>query len=331
MPVSTTSVFSDPDDFRAALHKEGNVSLHITAHGRFLARFTKLELYCVRLAAVEENLPRIGFLAVPPDMVLVSFPIGDRPPPIWGGIQLRNGAIMTIGRDHPVHVRTHGPCRWGAIWLPAAILAKHFHELTENALAIPPVAQLWRPPLATGRRLLQLHAAAIRAAEVRPETIVDAEAAHGMEQQLIDVLVECLAAGPSDEKIQTGHRDQGIAIRFEALLQTKQDRSVRAEELAAALGISARLLRTCCAENLGMSPMSYIRLLAMHSVHDVLHGGVPGLASVSRVAHCHGFRDLGRFAATYRSLFGELPSATLRRHSHRQVAYLPLRSRRSLA
>jgi AraC-like DNA-binding protein len=330
MPGSTTSVFGEPDDFQAALHKDGNVSLLITAHGRFLARLTEVKLYCIRLVAVEEHLPRIGFFAVPPDMVLMSFPIGDRPPPIWGGMRPTNGAIMTFGPDHRVHVRTHGPCRWGAIWLPADVLAGQFHKLTENALTIPAVAQ-WRPPYSAGRRLLRLHAAAIRAAEVRPETIVDAEAAHGMEQQLIDVLVECLSAGTSDEKIKTRDRDQGVAMRFEALLQTKHDRSLGAEELADALGISARLLRTCCAENLGMNPTSYIRLRAMHCVHDVLRGRVPGRASVSRVANCHGFRDLGRFAATYRSIFGELPSATLRRNSRRQMAHIAPPKWRSLA
>jgi AraC-like DNA-binding protein len=331
MPASTTSVFSEPDDFQAALHKEGNVSLLITAYGRFLARLTEVQLYCIRLAAVEEHLPRIGFLAVPPDMVLISFPIGDRPPPIWGGMRPTNGAIMTFGPDHRVHVRTHGPSRWGAIWLPADALTEHFHKLTENALTIPAAAQ-WRPPYAAGRRLLRLHAAAIRAAEVRPETIVDAEAAHGMEQQLIDVLVECLSAvGTSDEKIQTRGRNQGVAMRFEALLQTNHDRSLGAEELADALGMSARLLRTCCAENLGMSPTSYIRLRAMHSVHDVLRGRVPGQASVSLVASSRGFRDLGRFAATYRSLFGELPSATLRRNSRRQMAHIAPARRRLLA
>jgi AraC-like DNA-binding protein len=331
MPGSTTSVFGELDDFKVALHNEGNLGLYTTTRGRFLARLTKVGLYRMRLAAVDEYLPRIGFMAVASDAVLVSFPIGDRPPPIWGGIRPRNGEIMTFGPDHRVHVRTHGPCRWGAIWLPAVMLSEHFHELTEKALTTPLVAQLWRPPLATGRRLLQLHAAAIRAAEVRPETIVDAEAAHGMEQQLIDVLIECLSAGPSDQKMQTRHRDQGIAARFEALIQTQRDRALRVEELAASLSISARLLRTRCAKELGMSPTGYIRLRAMHGAHDVLRGGVPGQTSVSRVARCYGFRDLGRFAATYRTLFGELPSETLRWGPHRHVAHLALRRRHSVA
>ena len=56
------SVFGEPDNFRAALHKEGNVSLLITAYGRFLARLTEVELYCIRLAAVEEQASTANWL-----------------------------------------------------------------------------------------------------------------------------------------------------------------------------------------------------------------------------------------------------------------------------
>jgi AraC-like DNA-binding protein len=331
MPVSTTSVFSRLDDFQAALQIEGNLSLFTIGYGRFLARLTAIELYHLRLLAVEEHLPRIGFLAVPTDIVLVSFPLDDRPAPICGGVRLRKGEIMTFGSDHRVHVRTEGPSRWGIIRFPIQEFAGYYHRLTECTLAIPRDAQLWRPPLAAGRRLLQLHAAAIRAAETRPETIVDAEAAHGMEQQLIEVLVECLLAGPLNEKAQTKHRDRGIAVRFEDFLQTKPDRRLHAKELAAAIDVPSRLLRACGVQDLGMSPTSYIRLRALHRVHGILRSGALGATSVSRVARCQGFRDLGRFAATYRSLFGELPSATLKRGSHLQPANLAPRDLRSLA
>ena len=321
MPASTTSVFSTPADFQAALRKEGAGSLLITGHGRFLARLTKVKLNLLRLAAAEEHLPRIGFLAVPADMVVVSFPLGDRPAPIYGGVRPLKGEIMTFAPGHRLHVRTEGPGRWGAIWLPLQEFAGYFKSLTDSTLTIPRHAQLWRPPPAVGRRLLQLHAAAIRAAEVRPETIVDAEAAHGMEQQLIEVLVECLSAGPLQDKTRISHRLQGIAAQFEDLLNSQPDRHLRVEEVSRAIHVSDRLLRRCCAEDLGMGPTSYIRLRALHRVHSILRGGLRGVTSVSQVARCHGFHDLGRFAAVYRVLFGELPSATLRRNQHRQVGH----------
>jgi AraC-like DNA-binding protein len=318
MPGSTTSVFGEPDDFRAALRKHGNVNFYLTGHGRLLARLTKLKMYRLCTAAVVENLPQIGFWAVPPDAVMVVFPIGDRPPPIWGGNRPTNSDLITFGPDHRVHVRTHGPCRWGAIWLSAQVLAGYFHELTNGTLTLAPVAQLWRPP----RRLLQLHAAAIRAVEVRPETIVDPEAAHGMEQQLVEALVKCLSGKPLPEQPKPKHWYQGLAVRFEELLQNRRDRAFREDALGAELGVSAHSLRACCMQELGMSPMSYIRLRALHRVHDILQGGTVDVESVSQVARDHGFRDLGRFAESYRTLFGQLPSTTSRR-LHRRASIVP--------
>lgn len=306
MPGSTTSVFGEPDDFCAALRGHGNVNLYLTGHGGFSARFTKLKMYRLRIAAVTENLSRIGFLAVPPDTVLVVLPIGDAPPPIWGGNQPANGDLMTFGPGHRIHVRTHGPCRWGAMWLSAQDLAGYFHEMTNSTLTIAAGAQPWRAP----KHMLRLHAAAIRAVEVRPKTIVDTEAAHGMEQQLVEALVKCLSGKPLQEQSRPGHWSQEIVVRFEELLESRRDGMFREDELGAALGVSAHSLRAGCMQELGMSPISYIRLRALHRVHSILQGRAVEVESVSQVARDQGFRDLGRFAESYRILFGQLPSTT---------------------
>ena len=322
MPGSVTSVFSGPDDLEAALRNEVSVSLLITAYGQFRARLTQVELHRVRMSAVEQNLSLIGFLMVPPHQVLVSFPIGDQPAPIWGAIRPRNGEFMTFGPGHRTHLRTQGPCGWGSIWLPAPDLAAYFRELTEGTLTIASAAHLWRPRPTRGRRLLQLHAAAIRAAEVRPETIVNAEAAHGMEQQLFEAVVECLSAAPSDATTQAMHSHQELMVEFEELLQAQPRPRLRAQELSMALGVSDRLLRMCCSQVIGMSPAKYVRLRALRQTHRMLRDADLAETTVSRVARCQGFRDLGRFAGAYRSLFGELPSDTLRRSLHRHRPHM---------
>jgi AraC-like DNA-binding protein len=318
MPRSTASAFSEPIDFQAALRDAGSLSLFVTAPGKFHARLTQVSLHSLRLSVVEENSARIGFLEVPANEVMMSFPLPNQPTPIWGGMAPRAGEFIIIGPGHRLHVRTEGPSRWGAIWLPEQDLANYFLELTGCTLKISPFAQVWRPPAAVDRHLLHLHGAAIRSAEARPNTIVSAEAAHGMEQQLIEGLVECLSKGRPDDQISTW-RNQGIMARFEELLNARQERHLRVDELCVAIGVSARLLRLRCREALGMSPIGYVRLRALCAVHEILRN--PGLeaANVSHIARCHGFRDLGRFAAIYRSLFGELPSATLRRTRTRKL------------
>jgi AraC-like DNA-binding protein len=324
MPGSVTSVFSEPTDFEAALRQEGVLGLLVTGHGEFRARLTQVALHRLRLSAAEEQLARIAFVAVPADMILVSLPIGDRPVPIWGGIGMRAGEITAVGPSQRTHARTDGPSRSGSIWLPAEELARYGSVLIGALFAVPSATRRWRPPAAAGRDLRQLHGAAIRVAETRPEALLGGEAVHGLEQQLIDALVECLSAGSADEVTPAARQHRDIAARFEGLLQPPPKRNLRMAEICAALRVSDRVLRRCCDEQLGMSPTSYLRLHRMQQVHRVLWNENRDTASVSEIARRYGFRDPGRFAARYRALYGELPAATLRRASRQGVAELTL-------
>ena len=254
---------------------------------------------------------------MPEKEVSVSFPLGARPAPIWGGIRPRTGEFITMGSGHRAHMRTEGPCRWGVVWFPAQELANYFNEMTERTLAISPFVQLWRPPAAVGRQFLHFHAAAIRAAEFRPSNIVSGEAAHGMEQQLIHTVVECLSRGLLDGEKPAKRQYPGMMARLEEVLQARQEHQLRVDDLGVAIGVSDRLLRLRCREELGMSPQRYVRFRALHRVHDLLRSLDAGADSLSQIAHRQGFHQLGRFAAHYRTLFGELPSVTLRRSRDR--------------
>ena len=56
----------------------------------------------------------------------------------------------------------------------------------------------------------------------------------------------------------------------------------------------------------------------MHLVRRALLHADPLISTVTRIVTDHGFWELGRFSVAYRTLFGESPSATLRR---REEAY----------
>jgi AraC family transcriptional regulator, ethanolamine operon transcriptional activator len=329
MPGSVTSVFSEDKDFEAALREEGCLTLLVTSRGAFRARLTQVALHRLRLLAAEEYLPRIALVDVPADLVLVVLPYGNGPPPIWGGIGIRTSDVMALGAGQRLHTRTDGPSRWGSIWVPVAELVRYGSALTGAVFAVPSAARwlLLRP--AMRRHLRQLHSAVIGAVESRSQAFIGAEAAHGLGQQLIEALVESLSKGSALEVMAATHQHQDLAVRFEALLETQPERSLRMAEICAALGVSAPGLRICCEEQLGMSPIEYLRRRRMQLVHRALRNGDADAPSISAVARHYGFRGLGRFAANYRALFGELPSATLRRAPGREMTRLTFHGRRS--
>jgi AraC-like DNA-binding protein len=324
MPGSRASVFGEAEDFQAALSAEGVTGMLVIGRGPFRARMTQIGLDRLRLAAVEEALARIAFVAVPAGTVLVSFRVDGGPSPLLGGMELRRGELVTFGASQRLHATTIGPSHWHSIQVPQPQLTHYGGALSGIEFVVPHAAQ-WRPVPAALRQLRQLHRAAIRMAEARAGALTDLQAAHGLEQQLLHALIECLSEGAEEETAgRRRHRD--ILARFEDLLATEPFPSMA--NICATLDVSERLLRACCKQHLGMSPSSYRRLRAMQQVYNALRSGNPDDASVAEVARRHGFTDLGRLAANYRARYGELPSATLRRASRASLTALTLGRRR---
>ena len=313
MPGGLISVFGEREDFQAAMGPEGFVGLLVTGRGHFRAHLTRVSLHSLHLAAGEEELSRIAFVAVPSSSVLVSLVIGGGSSRVWGGIELQAGEIVTVAAGERFHARTAGPCRWETMLVSEQNLTRYGRALTGGSFSILPGIARWRPAPSIGRNLRHLHRAAIQVAKTRSGTLADAAAAHGLEQQLLHGLIDCMGVGPTHWETPAARRHRDILARLEALLQIDLLQSTA--DICAALGVSGRLLRACCKEHLGMALNRYIRLHRMQQVRGSLRGGNPKATKISEVAERHGFHDPGRFASNYCAVYGELPSATLRRRS----------------
>jgi AraC-like DNA-binding protein len=162
-------------------------------------------------------------------------------------------------------------------------------------------------------RLQRLHAAAGRLAEDAPEIIAQPEAARGLEQALIEALIGCLGGGSVGEDRLAQRHHSLIMRRFRRAVEENPDQPLYIPELCAAIGASDRTLRVCCQEQLGMSPKRYLLLRRMHLARRALRNSSPAMTTVTEIATQYGFWQFGRFAAEYKSLFGEAPSATLHR------------------
>ena len=103
-----------------------------------------------------------------------------------------------------------------------------------------------------------------------------------------------------------------IVKRLDAFLLGHLDEPIQMARLCDATGVSERSLRNACHEVCGTSPKRYLTRRRMEAVRQALENARPGESTVTRIATDYGFFELGRFAATYASLFGERPSETLR-------------------
>jgi len=88
------------------------------------------------------------------------------------------------------------------------------------------------------------------------------------------------------------------------------DEDIRVTQICDALRTSRRQLEYSFRHTLDVSPQEFIRALRLNKVREALKARGAKDVSVTQIAFDHGITHLGRFAASYRRLFGELPSQT---------------------
>jgi AraC-like DNA-binding protein len=103
----------------------------------------------------------------------------------------------------------------------------------------------------------------------------------------------------------------GIVRTAEEFFRRHASEGVSVAQLSTIAGVSERSLRNAFYDVYTTSPKRYMKLWQLHQVRRALRSADVRGATVTDVATCHGFYELGRFAGAYKSLFGEAPSETL--------------------
>lgn len=98
----------------------------------------------------------------------------------------------------------------------------------------------------------------------------------------------------------------------EEFIEANWDKPIDIEAMAAVAKVSARSLFRQFKHDRGYSPADFAKRVRLGRAREILEQSVEG-DSVIQVALKCGFQNPGHFARDYRSLFGELPSATLQR------------------
>lgn len=324
-----TVTLTIPDNCRVNV-PGASLNLVVTAPGDFKMSVTWVKLRRVRLIGFRENLSRIAFVTLTPGLTVVGLPTLHGSLPTWSGVKLSRGEIVLHGLDERIHQQTDRETRWGLISLAADDLAAYCRVLSGVDLITSVAAKILRPPSAAVTHLLRLHGKVCRLAEREPELVGHREVARALEQDLLHALVNCLTGERAQEGRATNRRHAEIMVRFEDVLAAHDDQQLSMAEVCAAIAVRERTLRVCCAEFLGMSPSSYIRLRRLNLVRAALRQADPATTSVATLARRFGFSELGRFAVVYRTVFGETPSATLGAPSKIRDLLLPNSHRRHI-
>jgi AraC family transcriptional regulator, ethanolamine operon transcriptional activator len=167
----------------------------------------------------------------------------------------------------------------------------------------------WRVPVAEMQRRAGVLCELMRALKTKSEGHVVERALSRVEAQIFDVILDMI---PSAEVIEPLHSRARIARAVLQILRDRLDDPPSVTELCAAVSAKERTLHLSCVEAFGRPPALLLAELRLSAAHRaLLHPREE--TSVTAVAALYGFNHFGRFAASYRRQFGELPSATFAR------------------
>jgi AraC-like DNA-binding protein len=107
-------------------------------------------------------------------------------------------------------------------------------------------------------------------------------------------------------------------VRALGWLRSNLAEPIDLERLAAVAGVRPRTLETHFRTFLGTTPLGWVRRMRLARTRRELQCARAD-ATVTSVALASGLTQLGRFAASYRAMFGETPSTTLRRSRRSHV------------
>ena len=258
-----------------------------------------------------DNLPRIAHATEAPGQAAISFRSQPGPSLVRRGVEMYPSNLIRKSNAESYFQKSDGLARFGHMSLPVEELVSFGAAIVGCDLTPPNDSLSVTPPPAAMTKLQHLHAAASQLAEHAPAVIAHPEAARGLEQALIGAMVACFDTPEVGEDRSALRQHAAVMRRFYRVVEENPDQALFVPELCRAVGASERTLRVCCEEHLGVSPKRYLLLRRMHLVQRALRQSGPAATTVTEIATRYGFWQFGRFAGEYRSLFGELPSATL--------------------
>lgn len=227
------------------------------------------------------------------------------------------GSVVVLEPGCEFCVASNAAHDWCTIQIPKEMFADADEKLSTSA---KPTCWVRHDNPQAAHQIYRLVRRVLNNAENHPG-FENTLAASYIEKDLSRIVAKVLGNTPvkqvSDgrEGRPTVPRDE-IVRRCKRLMEERYAEPIRVDDLLKVSQVSERTLRRAFNEYYGIGPIRYLQLRQHHRVRRVLSAMDPESTTVTKVLFSNGVANLGRFATTYKNLFGELPSDTLRAKEH---------------
>jgi hypothetical protein len=247
MPSSAVRTFTDPDDYASAV-RATRAELTVMGRGHFGAKLTRIDLHRLWMQRFFDNLPRVAHSANMAGRAIISFRTAPGPGFLSGGVEMQPTSIMQLSEGRNSFQHSAGSASWGTMSLSVEDMVSVGAAMAGRDLTPPKDALIVIPPPAAMAKLQRLHIAVGHLAEEAPEIIANPDAAHGLEQALIEAMIGCLGKSEVGED-NAAQRQHGLIMRrFHNVVAENLDQPFYLPEICKTIGVSDRTLRRCCQE-----------------------------------------------------------------------------------
>jgi len=134
---------------------------------------------------------------------------------------------------------------------------------------------------------------------------------------VFDALTALIDCRPRDRATAASfERRRRVVAMARDYIEAHRDRAISIPELCTQTHVSRRTLQYCFEEILGMSPVTWLRVMRLNGVRRHLQDGA-GRRAIGDVAASWGLDNFSQFCSDYRKLFGEPASAAVARSTSR--------------
>lgn len=304
--------FAEADELAQAI---SGCQLRITPKHRSVARWALLPLALERgfIQFADEPCATLSYGTIARDIAGFGIALNATGSYRMNGHPVAGQVFAMFGPGATHFASSGGPTRWASVSFAPIDLGAALGAVRGGEP--PTLGTVFRPVIATPQAaasIVDMLFSALALAESDSSAFASPSARSTLERQLLDAFARAVA---SADPVTTPDRTKLPATRLvrqvEEYLETHLHTPVYIAELCTLTGASERTLRNAFHTVYGIGPTRYLvhRRLAM--ARAALRAAQPG-DTVTAIATRNGLWDLGRFAADYRALYGEPPSATLR-------------------
>lgn len=281
--------------------------------GGFEGKITVLQIGDLQLSDVYWG-SRIKYRGIsPPDSIAVGLPIMQSGTGKWLGLETSTNDLLVQRPGVPGEFISPGRWRTLVLSVASGCFLEKYSVLTGQCVAPDELPHGMLTLAASEASILRQDAVKLFNLLTFRDGVAEdnlRRLAQNLEAQLVLSIARVASSDWSSPDNSAADR---IVKKVEDYVASIKHRPISIIELCQVCEISERTLHMAFQRKLGITPASYIRTQRLNQVYKTLRIADPTWGKIKDAALENGFSHLGHFTTQYKKLFGELPSATLRR------------------